>query len=244
MNPPDLKRSVLDQTAPWENGHAQLSRKAAADGIVLLKNDGILPFSSNIRIALFGNGAEFTVKGGTGSGDVNCRHSVSILESLTCESCTITSMDWLQDYRERYLQARNKWKDDILAHGRNSDLDLFLYYSSMPFVFPEGRKIHSDDIAQADVAVYVIGRVSGEGIDRRYQPGDYQLSDAELRDIAFLKAAGLRIILMINAGGPVELGSLISDPAISAILFLSQLGQEGGRAICDVLFGRCCPSGI
>ena len=76
--------SGIRQELPSEREvlHGRLARKAAAEGIVLLKNEGILPLKKNIAVAVLGCGAEKTVKGGIGSGDVNNRKNVSIYQGL------------------------------------------------------------------------------------------------------------------------------------------------------------------
>ena len=94
-----------------EKEHRILARKAAEKGIVLLKNQGILPLSPSLPVALLGRGGEKTVKGGTGSGDVNNRENISILRALEEAGVTITSTDWIRDYHNRYENARLTWKD-------------------------------------------------------------------------------------------------------------------------------------
>ncbi len=166
--------------SPREQENAALARQAAAAGIVLLKNRGVLPLNPGAPVALFGAGAGRTVKGGTGSGDVNNRASVSI------------------------------WQD----------------------------------LKGAKAALYVISRIAGEGKDRRLEPGDYYLSDAERADLQTLDESGLPVVLLLNAGGPVELTGLLDGMQhLDAILQLSQLGQQGGQAVADVLLGRAVPEG-
>lgn len=166
--------------SPREQENAALARQAAAAGIVLLKNRGVLPLNPGAPVALFGAGAGRTVKGGTGSGDVNNRASVSI------------------------------WQD----------------------------------LKGAKAALYVISRIAGEGKDRRLEPGDYYLSDAERADLQTLDESGLPVVLLLNAGGPVELTGLLDGMQhLDAILQLSQLGQQGGQAVADVLLGRALPEG-
>ena len=133
--------------SPREQENAALARQAAAAGIVLLKNRGVLPLNPGAPVALFGAGAGRTVKGGTGSGDVNNRASVSI------------------------------WQD----------------------------------LKGAKAALYVISRIAGEGKDRRLEPGDYYLSDAERADLQTLDESGLPVVLLLNAGGPVELTGLLEQ---------------------------------
>ena len=88
----------------------KIARKAAAEGMVLLKNDGILPLDKNDRIALFGGGAVATVKGGTGSGDVNEREVVSIYRGFQDAGFTLTNKEWLDDYAAVYQEERLRWR--------------------------------------------------------------------------------------------------------------------------------------
>ena len=70
--------SLNQEPSAREEKHRALARRAAAEGIVLLKNEGALPLDPVAPIALFGSGADKTVKGGIGSGDVNNRESISV----------------------------------------------------------------------------------------------------------------------------------------------------------------------
>ena len=109
---------------------------------------------------------------------------------------------------------------------------------------PDGRAVTNEDIEAAEAAVYVISRISGEGKDRRKRKGDYYLSDQEEKDLYFLNEQKIPTVLIINAGGPVELTDLLDGTEnICAILNISQLGQEGGNAVADILFGEFTPSG-
>ena len=92
----------------------------------------------------------------------------------------------------------------------------------------------------ADAAVYVVGRSSGEGNDRMDVKGDYRLTDTEVRDILALNSRYERFMLVINAGGPVDLSEVME---VGNILVLSQLGVETGRALAGLLLGKLCPSG-
>ena len=100
------------------------------------------------------------------------------------------------------------------------------------------------DVQGAAAAIYVLSRIAGEGKDRRLEKGDYYLSDGEWNDLRTLDRLGLPIVLLINAGGPVELTDLLDGAVhIEAVLQLSQLGQEGGHAVADVLLGKATPEG-
>ncbi len=95
-----------------EIDHAVFAREAAEEGIVLLKNEGLLPLKKKIqRLHFLGIGAEKTIKGGTGSGDVNNRESVSIYAGMKEKNAGIVSEEWLKDYHNRYEQARTEWKE-------------------------------------------------------------------------------------------------------------------------------------
>ena len=94
--------SLKMQPSERELAHGKLAKRAAAEGMVLLKNEGILPIGESTAVALFGGGAACTVKGGIGSGDVNNRESISIYQGLKAAGLNVTSEDWIADYRERY----------------------------------------------------------------------------------------------------------------------------------------------
>ena len=105
--------SLQAAPSPREKAHAALARKAAAAGIVLLRNDGVLPLAPDKPVALFGAGAGYTVKGGIGSGDVNNRASISIWQGLKEAGVPLTSEDWLTDYEARYIRAREDWRAQV-----------------------------------------------------------------------------------------------------------------------------------
>ena len=232
-----------EQPSERELMHGKLARKAASEGIVLLKNEGILPLKKDTAAALLGYGAEKTVKGGIGSGDVNNRKNISIYQGLKEAGVKIVSEDWISDYHNRYEQAREVWKEKVLEEAKKVD-NPFDAYASNPFIMPEGRPVSEMDIQEAEIVVYVISRISGEGKDRRLEKGDYYLSEREEKDILFLNSRSVPIVLLINAGGPVELTDILEKAQwIKGILNISQLGQEGGRAVARILLGEAVPSG-
>lgn len=226
-----------------ELAHKKLARELAKEAIVLLKNENFLPLNVGSRLALFGNGAEQTIKGGTGSGDVNNRENISIYQGLCEAGFVITSERWIHEYRDNYKKAREEWRDRVwksLEEMKNP----FQAYTSNPFYAPDGREIEPEDYQGADAIIYVVSRISGEGHDRSLEAGDYYLSEKEERDLALLGGTGLPIVLILNTGGPVELtGILEREPGIRALLFMSQLGQEAGAAVADVLSGVVSPCG-
>ena len=236
--------TTSEEISEREQRHRILAREAAEESIVLLKNDGVLPLPTGIPVALFGAGAGLTIKGGTGSGDVNVRHSVSIYDGFTLARVRVTSKDWIEDYEERYELARQAWKKQILDEcGGSTDGQLFFdTYTSHAFEMPEGRPIEDTDVQDAKTAVYVISRVAGEGCDRHLAKGDYYLTDHELEDLRVLATLVEKIVIVINAGAPVDLTLLEAMPEVKAILFMGQAGEEGGNACARILLGFVNPS--
>jgi len=226
----------------YEIRHRALARRAAAEGMVLLKNKGnILPLAKNSAVALFGMGAVKTVKGGTGSGDVNERYAVSVWQGLKNAGFRITTEEWLSACERKFDQARIKWRDCIMEKMRASgDMNFFAAYSTVPFVYPAGNPVTETD---ADAAVYVISRIAGEGSDRRVCEGDYLLTEEEKRGLKDLCRMYRKVIVAVNAGGEIDLSFLDEFPGIGALLSISQPGMEGGNAFADIVAGEVTPSG-
>lgn len=223
--------------------NARLARKAAAEGMVLLKNEAVLPFNISVSVALFGSGAVYTVKGGIGSGDVNNRESISIYKGLKAAGVNIMSEDWIEDYENRYKAARAAWKEKVLEEAKYVE-NPFDAYAANPFALPDGREITEKDLKGADIAVYVLSRIAGEGKDRRKIEGDYYLSKKEREALLYLNQTGIPIVLLLNVGAPIELTDILQEARnIKAVLNISLPGQEGGHAVADVLFGRTPPGG-
>ena len=132
-----------------ELAHGVFARRAAAEGMVLLKNEGLLPLDSSMSVALFGGGAVRTVKGGTGSGDVNNRENISIYRGMKEAEIAITSEDWVRDYEKCYETARKAWKEKVLEDVKHRD-NPFDAYAWNPFALPEGRGLR-EEIGRAHV---------------------------------------------------------------------------------------------
>jgi len=227
-----------------EKRSAEIARRAAAESMVLLKNEGLLPFRKGMHLALFGSGAQFTVKGGTGSGDVNPRKTVNVLDGLLNKGFDIVNADWIKDYETRYHNARQAWKAMILGDGsEEAKANFFFTYTDNPFYMPDGRPVADTDVCGADAAVYVISRNAGENTDRKLAAGDYYLTGREMEDLEILNAKEIPTLLLVNAGGPVELTKAADLPFVKAIVYMAQAGQEGGNAVADILSGDVNPSG-
>lgn len=230
-----------------EKDNAILAREAAAEGFVLLKNEAqTLPLKPGTKIGLYGAGAVRTIKGGTGSGDVNNRYNVNIYDGLKNAGFEITSGAWLDGYDSCYIQARENWKAEIFRKlNAECDGNFFEAYSTTPFSMPAGAAVEEAAAKAdgADVGIYVLARIAGENADRRDEPGDYYITEEERAQIAALCVAYEKVILVVNTGGLIDLAFTDVFPNITAILQYVQAGQEGGNALADVISGKVTPSG-
>lgn len=241
----DFTGTTSNEVTEREKEAGKLVRKAASEGFVLLKNDSqLLPLPPKSKLALYGAGAGKTIKGGTGSGDVNERESVSIYQGLLHAGYEITTKEWLMSYEDCYRKAREEWSQTIQNKMKEENLPFYLAYFNTPFAIPAGnlpeKRAEDDD---ADVAVYVLSRSSGEGADRIAGQGDYFLTEAELSLLKRIAGLYSQILLVLNIGGIVDLGFTEEIPEIKSILLFGQAGQEGGNAFADVISGKVIPSG-
>ena len=229
--------------SPREEKIRALSRKAAAEGMVLLENKGILPLEQGAKIALFGRGARYTIKGGTGSGDVNSRNTITVDQGLRGAGFRIVNSDYLDRYDALFAESRRKWEKAVYeAAGPDRDpRKLYHAHASMLLELPD-LPIHPEDVSGADAAVYVISRISGEFADRHAEKGDYFLSDREEAELGFLGSLGLPVIVLLNVGGVIDV-SFTERFRTDALLLMSQAGSEGGNAVADVLCGNVNPCG-
>ena len=236
------------EVQPWETEHRQVAREAAAEGIVLLKNeDQVLPLKAGSAVAIYGAGAGRTIKGGTGSGDVNEREKVSIFQGMKNAGYEVTNEEWIESYDGIYEKARQDWKNDIVTRsgGNGGDvMNFFNTYSTTPFIMPTGDPIKKPaEGEKADTAIYVLSRVAGEGADRNAAAGDYYLKEDEHQMLADLCAYYKDVIVVVNAGGQVDLSFMDEFENIKALLVIVQPGMEGGNAFADVISGKVNPSG-
>jgi beta-glucosidase len=223
-NKPDLK------------AHAQVARQAAAEGMVLLKNDNsVLPLSGNIKkIAAFGNTSYDIITGGTGSGDVNEAYSIALVEGL--QNAGLTVDENLKVLYEAYLKAAKAGKQR--SRG-------FMMGSVPISELTVNADIVNSIVNLTDAAIITIGRNSGEGSDRKEGEGDFLLSSVEKDLINSVTSAyhskGKKVIVILNVGGVIETASWKEIP--DAILLAWQAGQETGNSIADILVGKVNPSG-
>jgi beta-glucosidase len=223
---PDLKK------------HAELSRKTATEGMVLLKNnDNTLPLNKNTHtVALFGINGYDLIAGGTGSGDVNKSYKISLAQGLTNAGYKID--DELKATFGNYLA------DEKAKRPKKTFFEEFKDPSPpIPELFADNTLI-TKKAAEDDIAIVAVGRNAGEGNDRKL-PGDYYLTEIEKLQINSVAesfhAQHKKIIVVLNIGGVVDVMEWRNAP--DAILLAWQPGLEGGNAITDVLSGKVNPSG-
>jgi len=239
MNSPKQK-GYKPTNSPDLKGHAEITRQAATDGMVLLENrNQALPLTSSVKqVAVFGATSYEFIAGGTGSGDVNEAYTISLIDGLknggltANEELSTTYAAYIQEARAKAGPPKNRFaammgvKEPVPEMEVTSDLA-------------------SQMASKSDVAMITIGRNSGEGQDREAISGDFYLSDTEKSMIstvsqAFQKA-GKKAIVLLNIGGVIEIASWRNVP--DAILCAWQPGQEAGNSIVDVLTGKVNPSG-
>ena len=221
----------------YETAHAELVRRLAPECTVLLKKDGQFPLSAPQKIALFGSGTRYTVKGGTGSGEVNSRYFVTIEEGLERAGFTVTTKGWLDAYDAVRQAAKKAFFQEIRDRAKKNHTLAPL--EGMGAVMPE-PEYQLPLRGSGDTAVYVLSRISGEGSDRKSVKGDIFLSDTEKRDILLLNEQYEKFMLVLNVGGPVDLSPVKN---VKNILLLSQLGADTGTVFADLLLGKSYPSG-
>lgn len=228
---PVIAASDTDAVSEREARNAELSMNLATQGMVLLENENqVLPMQDSGNIALFGGGAYATIKGGTGSGDVNQREVISVWDGMKRAGYSITTEDWLNDYKVAY--------DEANASGG--------WFGSKVMV-PD-PELTENDIAAAkangtNTGVYVISRLAGEFKDRTATPGDYYLTDIEKSNIQKMAANFENSIVVLNVGGIMDTKFFDETEGLDSLLLMSQAGMRGGDAVVKVLNGEVTPSG-
>ena len=242
-----MKVRTYARTSPEENqrerDHRDLARRIAEEGIVLLKNDGALPAAPG-NIALYGAGVTKTIFGGSGSGEVNARKYVNVLEGFENAGYTVTTRSWLNDYEAEFEKEQKQFfhemRTGFLKIRSGADANNILGAS---FVYPAGRAVTEADVAasKTDTCLYVIARQSGEGSDRK--PEEFVFLPEEIAQIRFCAEHYEKTVLVINVGASMDLTGVDEIPGLNAILFMCQLGEESGTALANVVSGAVSPSG-
>lgn len=223
---------------PDLKAHAAITRQSSTEGMVLLKNNAVLPIRGLKTVALFGVNSYDFMSGGLGSGAVNVGYSVDMVTGLKNIGVAITPQ--LTEIYQNYVKyAKAKLKADK---------------NPMMWFLDQGQpKLDEIDITErcvaneepkADAAIITIGRQAGEGMDRQIN-GEFNLSKTE-QDMIFrvsdaFHAKGKKVIVIINSGSVMETASW--RDRVDAILVAWQPGIEGGNSVADILTGKVNPSG-
>lgn len=203
--------------------HGEQVANAAADTMVLLKNEGAsLPLASGTTVAVFGNGSVKTIYGGAGSGSVSAKTTVSIMDGLK-KANGLTVFD----------AANNPFLgcEEHSPADESKDVEVTEAYAHK---CAEG----------ADVAIIVISRGSTEGADRNTLEGDFKLNATELSMINRVSEAfhaqSKKVVVLLNIGSPMEIVSW--RDTVDAILWIGYPGERAGTSVAKVLLGEVSPS--
>ncbi len=199
------------------------------EGIVLLKNEnGVLPFKSTDKIALFSRGQFEYVKSGSGSGGrVNCPYITQFYDEFSARAAL-------------NAEVSDFYRDFIAANPAEGDGWTYPASQKQPFL-PEDLVARA--AAQSDKAVFILSRICGEGYDCKAEKGNWYLSDEERQSIALIcKYFAGRAAVLVNSGNLIDL-SWHEELSVPALALVWQGGEEGARGTADALFGITSPSG-
>lgn len=213
-------------------GMPELIRKAASQGAVLLKNNGVLPLGKDSTVSLFGRVQNDWFYTGYGSGgDVNKPYAVNLIEGMrNCESLKLN---------ESLAAVYEKWcKENPVDHG---------VWGHWPRFYPEmpvSDTLVKDASASSDCAVVVIGRSSGEDRENVLEKGSYYMTDEELALVRKVTDSFSETVILFNIGCMMDLSWMEEfGEKISAAMLVWQGGMESGNSVCDLLSGKTTPAG-
>lgn len=217
--------------APDLKTHALVSRRAAEESMTLLENNGVLPLFSGEKVSLFGVSSYDLLVGGSGSGNVNRAYKISLYDGLSKSN----------------VKLNNTVSDKYLSYVKsNKDNSSENFWTVKVLAEPKIEAAEAEQAARkSDVALFTIGRMAGEGGDRKLEKGDYYLSDVERQNLSILCNAfhkeGKKVIVVLDMGGEIDIADWKDEP--DAIIYAGLAGQEMGYALADNLTGKVTPSG-
>jgi beta-glucosidase len=233
-------KGYKNSNQPDLTAHATVARQAAAEGMVLLKNNNnALPLQNSIKnVAAFGNTSYDFISGGTGSGDVNEAYTISLIDGL--KNAGFETGQTLKSIYEQHLKSeRSK------PVKSNNPFAAFMGGKVPVTEMPVTSELAAQMAEKSDIALITIGRNAGEGADREAADGDFNLTTVEKDMIKTVTAAfhakNKKAIVVLNIAGVVETASWRDIP--DAILCAWQPGQEAGNSVVDILAGKINPSG-
>ena len=214
------------------DGIGKKIRQAAAEGCVLLKNDGVLPIK-NRKISVFGRcQLDYFFVGYGSGGDVKAPYKVNLYDALKNGGVGINE-EVSAEYKRWIEKPKNVADEGFWGHW--------------PYSFPEmplKDDFVSDAAKNSDIAVIVIGRAAGEDRENKLKKGSYYLTDKENDMLRKVTSAFRKTVVILDVGNVIDFSwAKEYGKKISAILLAWQGGMESGNAICDVLTGKVNPCG-
>jgi len=227
------------------DAHWNLAKEAAAEGTVLLKNDGTLPLKQGAKICLFGLGAGEFLFGGGGSGKVFTDKEISLAAGLAA-AAERGEIGFFAPLVEFYTNEVDKILSEAMkAHPVATDFALWRRGYQMPMpVLPE--ELYQQAKAFGDTAIFCVSRYSSEGDvdgDRTGEKGDFYLWDAEEALLARLCEDFEKVVVVLNTCGPVSTQEYKNNPGVGAVLYPLYGGGAAGEVLTQILLGQKYPSG-
>lgn len=223
----NIKEGILGEKN-FNTKMSALLRQAAAESIVLLENEGVLPLKAQSKLAVFGRSQidYFYVGYGSG-GEVNPPYLVNVIQGLEEKNLLLNNV-LIKKYQT--FSANNIVDDGIWGQWPR-------FFEEMTLSNEEVKSASED----SEIALIVIGRAAGEDRENVLEEGSYYLTQKEKQMIDQVTHYFEKVVLVINSGNVIDL-SWTENYAFSAILFAWQGGMESGNAIADVLMGDVNPS--
>lgn len=224
----DLALEALGEPTVTE-GMPEILRKAAAEGAVLLKNDGVLPFSQNSTVSVFGRIQKDWFFTGYGSGgDVKKPYGVNLIDGIrNCEKLNLN--EELADFYEKWCE-KNKVDDSV--------------WGMWPRYYPEpelSEEMIKNAREKSDCAVFIIGRSSGEDRENVLEKGSFYLTDEEKKQLSLVTSYFEKTAVLLNIGSIIDMSWINSNTG--AVMIVWQGGMESGNAAADLLCGKISPCG-
>lgn len=223
--------------APALKENAQISRWAATEGMVLLKNNSqVLPIEKGTAVAVFGNNALDLIAGGTGSGDVNKMYAVPLADGLFHAGYNLNA--------SVYSAYSNYVAAELAKKPKRSLMEELMSPASPISEMTVSNELIQKAASQSSIAIISIGRNAGEGNDRKVVD-DYTLTAKEQTLIKAVSAAfhanNKKVVVVLNIGGVIDVTAWRDN--VDGILLAWQPGLEGGNAMADIISGKVNPSG-
>ena len=226
--------------APDLKADAKVALEAAQEGIVLLKNEAnTLPLKPEDKVAVFGVGSYLFYANGLGAADVNKPYTVNLLQGM--KDAGIDIHETVDEFYQKYFDAQ-----EVQLRERNTRTWKNWWFGyKVPDEAPLRDFFIQKRAQDCSKAIVTIARNCGEAFDRNLAKGEYLLTDTEREMLTSVckefHANGKQVIVVVNTGAAIDVNpwSELAD----AVVLAWQPGQEGGRAVADVLSGAVCPSG-